>query len=74
MIRIIDDEEYEKDEEFYVFLGEPTEIETVPASENGPDPKAILGECCKTTVVIQECHEFKNDIGMCIYYRIVHNG
>lgn len=47
-----------------MFLGEPTEVDTVPASSGGPDPKAILGECCKTTVTIQECHEFKNDIGM----------
>ena len=47
-----------------MFLGQPTEVNTVPASGEGPDPKAILGECCKTMVTIQECHEFKNDIGM----------
>ena len=47
-----------------MFLGEPTEDETVPGSSGGPDPKAILGECCKTTVTIEECHEFKSDVGM----------
>lgn len=47
-----------------MFLGEPTEDETVPASSGSPDPKAFLGECCKTTVTIEECHEFKGDIGM----------
>jgi len=75
-IRIIDDEEYEKDEEFYVFLGQPTEVDTTPASGDGPDPTAILGECCKTTVCIEECHEFKNNIGMYIIlviYKLLQN-
>ena len=47
-----------------MFLGEPTEDNPVPPTGEGLDPKAILGDCCKTTITIKECHEFKNDIGM----------
>ena len=47
-----------------MFLGEPTEDNVVPPTEEGLDPRAILGDCCKTTITIKECHEFKNDIGM----------
>ena len=63
-IHIIDDEEYERDEEFYVLLGKPQEGDVTIGSSNGPNPTAILGNCCKTTVIIKEDHEFKSDVGM----------
>jgi len=65
-IHIIDDEEYERDEEFYVLLGKPQEVDVTAGSADGPDPTAVLGDCCKTTVLIREDHEFKSDVGMYI--------
>ena len=70
-IRIIDDEEYERDEQFYVFLGKPVEVDVTTGSADGPDPTAVLGDCCKTTVIIIEDHEFKSDVGKdlgCYHY------
>jgi len=72
-IHIIDDEEYERDEEFYVLLGKPQEVDVTIGSADGPDPTAILGDCCKTTVLIREDHEFKSDVGMSRYLADIAN-
>jgi len=47
-----------------VLLGKPQEVDVTAGSVDGPDPTAVLGDCCRTTVMIKEDHEFKSDIGM----------
>jgi len=49
-----------------VLLGKPQEVDVTAGSVNGPDPTAVLGDCCKTTVIIKEDHEFRSDVGMYI--------
>ena len=48
-----------------MLLGKPQENDVTIGSADGPDPTAILGDCCRTTVIIREDHEFKSDVGMC---------
>ena len=47
-----------------MLLGKPQEVDVTIGSADGPDPTAVLGDCCRTTVMIKEDHEFKSDIGM----------
>ena len=47
-----------------MLLGKPQEVDVTAGSVDGPDPTAVLGDCCKTTVIIKEDHEFKSDVGM----------
>ncbi|KAF7629969.1 hypothetical protein Mgra_00009042 [Meloidogyne graminicola] len=64
-IEIINDDEYEKSEDFFVELGPPRLKDASPRSEivNGPkDGRPILGEYNRCKIVITEDKEFKNFI------------
>jgi solute carrier family 8 (sodium/calcium exchanger) len=65
-VRIIDDNEYEKNESFYVQLGQPYSVKKsgeptfrAPGDDSGA-PR--LGEITKIEVVIEESIEFKNTV------------
>ncbi|KAM6972205.1 sodium/calcium exchanger 1a isoform 3-T3 [Aplochiton taeniatus] len=74
-IKIIDDEEYEKNKDFFLELGEPRLLEMSErkgvASPSHPSPeederriaemgRPTLGEHVKLEVIVQESYEFKN--------------
>lgn len=72
-IHIVDDEEYEKNEIFYVILGEPyfkdrkriEQERNHVAKTTGNQPIAVnptLGPCKEAVVTIIESHEFKNTV------------
>ena len=55
-VRIVDDDEYEKQEEFYIRLCELKDLNENPEG----DGKAYFGELVKCTVEITEDHLFKS--------------
>uniref|UniRef100_A0A183BVT1 Sodium/calcium exchanger 3 n=1 Tax=Globodera pallida TaxID=36090 RepID=A0A183BVT1_GLOPA len=64
-IEIVNDDEYEKSEEFFVELGTPewrVGKGQVEVKEGSPDGRPILGEHLRCKVVITEDKEFKNFI------------
>ncbi|CAD6193813.1 unnamed protein product [Caenorhabditis auriculariae] len=58
-IPIVNDDEYEKNEDFYIELGEPIWHKAIGENEEGFDGKPILG-LARCKVVITEDKEFKN--------------
>uniref|UniRef100_A0A3Q2YZI5 Solute carrier family 8 member 1b n=1 Tax=Hippocampus comes TaxID=109280 RepID=A0A3Q2YZI5_HIPCM len=72
-VKIIDDEEYEKNKTFYVEIGEPRLVESDDPKEalTGKDEeerriaemgRPMLGDHVKLEVVIEESYEFKNTV------------
>ncbi|KAI6212934.1 CBN-NCX-1 protein [Aphelenchoides besseyi] len=59
-IRIINDDEYEKSEDFYIELGQPIWHKENQIGENGADGRPILGDHTRCKVVIIEDDELKN--------------
>ncbi|XP_073338054.1 sodium/calcium exchanger 1b isoform X10 [Pagrus major] len=77
-VRVIDDEEYEKNKTFYIEIGEPRLIEIgrkhLKTNENNPllgdeeerriaeMGRPMLGDHVKLEVIIEESYEFKNTV------------
>ncbi|KAE9556748.1 hypothetical protein FO519_000154 [Halicephalobus sp. NKZ332] len=61
-IKIINDDKYEKSEDFYVQLGEPTWHQVDQEGENGADGKPLLAAHKRAKVIITEDQEFKHFI------------
>ncbi|XP_073338060.1 sodium/calcium exchanger 1b isoform X15 [Pagrus major] len=73
-VRVIDDEEYEKNKTFYIEIGEPRLIESNDTKEEplaGKDEeerriaemgRPMLGDHVKLEVIIEESYEFKNTV------------
>uniref|UniRef100_A0A7N6APY2 Calx-beta domain-containing protein n=1 Tax=Anabas testudineus TaxID=64144 RepID=A0A7N6APY2_ANATE len=72
-VKIIDDEEYEKNKTFYIEIGEPRLVESNDTKEalTGKDEeerriaemgRPMLGDHVKLEVVIEESYEFKNTV------------
>ncbi|KAI1727170.1 calx-beta domain-containing protein [Ditylenchus destructor] len=59
-IEIINDDEYEKAEDFYVELGEPIWHVKKTSDQSGPDGRPIVGAHKRCRVTITEDKEFKN--------------
>ncbi|XP_078256041.1 sodium/calcium exchanger 1-like isoform X2 [Rhinoraja longicauda] len=77
-IRVIDDEEYEKNKNFFIEIGEPHLVEMSEKKGNAEDKaimnkdeeekriaemgRPVLGEHTKLEIVIEESYEFKNTV------------
>uniref|UniRef100_A0A669DWC0 Solute carrier family 8 member 1b n=1 Tax=Oreochromis niloticus TaxID=8128 RepID=A0A669DWC0_ORENI len=72
-VKIIDDEEYEKNKTFYIEIGEPRLVESNDTKEplTGKDEeerriaemgRPMLGDHVKLEVIIEESYEFKNTV------------
>ncbi|XP_070771583.1 sodium/calcium exchanger 1b isoform X13 [Enoplosus armatus] len=73
-VKVIDDEEYEKNKTFYVEIGEPRLVESNDTKEEplaGKDEeerriaemgRPMLGDHVKLEVIIEESYEFKNTV------------
>uniref|UniRef100_A0A8D3E7Y1 Solute carrier family 8 member 1b n=1 Tax=Scophthalmus maximus TaxID=52904 RepID=A0A8D3E7Y1_SCOMX len=64
-VRIIDDEEYEKNKIFYVEIGEPRLVGSNDAKEErriAEMGRPMLGDHVKLEVIIEESYEFKNTV------------
>ncbi|KAH7716619.1 Protein NCX-1 b [Aphelenchoides avenae] len=59
-IDIINDEKYEKSEDFYVQLGEPVWHGEHPPGQDGADGRPVLGENARCKIVITEDDELKS--------------
>ncbi|CEF61835.1 Sodium/calcium exchanger 2 [Strongyloides ratti] len=61
-IDIINDDEYEKSEDFFIYLEEPVSLDgnTGPVEEGEPDGSPQLGEITRCKIVITEDKEFKS--------------
>uniref|UniRef100_A0A7E4UWF2 Sodium/calcium exchanger 1 n=1 Tax=Panagrellus redivivus TaxID=6233 RepID=A0A7E4UWF2_PANRE len=59
-IEIINDDEYEKSEDFYIELGQPVWETDIGPGENGADGRPILGAHTRCKVIIIEDKEFQN--------------
>uniref|UniRef100_A0AC34R8K4 Calx-beta domain-containing protein n=1 Tax=Panagrolaimus sp. JU765 TaxID=591449 RepID=A0AC34R8K4_9BILA len=58
-IEIINDDEYEKSEDFFVELGHPIWETDFGPGENGADGRPVLGAHTRCKIVIIEDKEFK---------------
>lgn len=56
---IINDDEYEKSEEFYLELGEPVWLDEVKEGEEGAEGRPVLSDHPRCKIVITEDKEFK---------------
>ncbi|VDK52891.1 unnamed protein product [Anisakis simplex] len=61
-IRIVNDDEYEKNEEFYLELGEPIWHHEEPVDEEAALGRPVLSDLPRCKIVITEDYEFKNFI------------
>uniref|UniRef100_A0A3B5M3C1 Solute carrier family 8 member 1b n=1 Tax=Xiphophorus couchianus TaxID=32473 RepID=A0A3B5M3C1_9TELE len=68
-VKIIDDEEYEKNKAFYIEIGEPRLVESNDAKGQEEEERRIaemgrpmLGDHVKLEVIIEESYEFKNTV------------
>uniref|UniRef100_A0A671WWC3 Solute carrier family 8 member 1b n=1 Tax=Sparus aurata TaxID=8175 RepID=A0A671WWC3_SPAAU len=69
-VRVIDDEEYEKNKTFYIEIGEPRLMESNDTKGQEEDEerriaemgRPMLGDHVKLEVIIEESYEFKNTV------------
>lgn len=58
-IRVINDTEYEKSEDFFIELGQPVWHKENQEGENGADGRPVLGDHSRCKVVIIEDDQLK---------------
>ena len=58
-IKIINDDKYEKAEDFFVYLGDPVWHQTDQEGEDGADGRPVLGAHVRAKVIVTEDQQFK---------------